>query len=163
MRDQTSADIKRRMPTERVEIVGYACWVIGRVCLLLITLPYFDFQLRVYLSASGLAIFGIGTGFIGLGVARKSDKRMAAMASLEFYEKIAVIENYINYIRSGPNVVSEAIYNDIKAAKQLKRYVKPEVEEELNRKIQELIDIALQGSPYGNLVSRLQDVQKEDC
>ena len=43
----------------RVEIVGYACWVIGIISLLLVLLPYFDIGVRIYLSASGLAIFGI--------------------------------------------------------------------------------------------------------
>ena len=85
------------------------------------------------------------------------------MANLEFYEKMAVVENYISLVNPDSNVVVKAICNDIKGAKQLKKYVKPEVEQELNDKIQELINIALEKHPYGDLVSGLQEVQEEDC
>lgn len=172
MKDRARGAIKKRLPKERVEIVGYACWVIGILCLLLILLPYFDIVVRIYLSASGLAIFGIGTGFIGLGVARKSDKRMQAMANLEFYEKIAVVKSYLQKVIQSidPNdpkakeAHADRIYYDIKGARQLKEWVKdPEIEEILNNEIQSLLDKVLEGQTYEHLIKRLQQIQKEDC
>jgi len=112
--------------------------------------------------ALGASVIGVSIGFLALYVSLKSDERMKAMANLEFYEKIAMVENYIFTVKARQNVVVEAIYNDIKAAKQLKKYVNPEIEQKLDNKIQELINIALQDHPYGDLVKRLQEA-KEDC
>lgn len=37
----------------------------------------------IYIFSVGLAAFGIGTGFIGLSVARESGERMKEMAKIE--------------------------------------------------------------------------------
>jgi len=158
------------------EKAGYS--LIGFGFLVMFTTLYFQYcttveaTFRWTILSAGIGIVGIGIAMIAKGIAEvswkighESDERMKAMANLEFYEKMAVVENYKSFVShsNGQNVIVEAIYNDIKGAKQLKKYVKPEIEQELNTKIQELIDVALQGQPYGNLVSRLQDVQREDC
>ena len=158
---------------EKVEIAGYVCWAIG-LGLLVASLPCFSFdtQIRIYLITFGIAIFGIGTGFIGLGEAKKSDKRMQAMANLEFYEKIAVIESYLESVirkteQANPEVeraYANRIYYDIKGAKQLKEWVKdPEIKETLNKETQKLLDKLLEGQKYENLIKRLQQIQKGDC
>jgi len=169
MKDQKSSDIKRGSWTkERVEIVGYAAWVIGIVCLLLIPAPCFDNQSRIYLSSAGLAIFGIGTGFIGLGVAHKSSKIMAAMANLEFYEKMAVIKAYIMPMckegtEEQDKAYADKIFYDVKGAKQLEGWVKdPKIAKMFNDEIQTLIDKALAGQKHEHLIKRLQEAKK-DC
>ena len=71
-----------RIP-KRVEIAGYCCWVIGILFLILALLRNFHMQDPIYIFSVGLAAFGIGTGFIGLSVARESGERMKEMAKIE--------------------------------------------------------------------------------
>ena len=108
-----------------------------------------------------LALFSLGLALVSITLSLRSYDRTEAMANLEFYEKIAVIENYITAAKSKQSVVVEAIYNDIKGAKQLKKYVDPEIEQKLDNKIQELIGIASQDALYGDLVKKLQTIQGE--
>lgn len=42
-------------------------------------LPFLRIQEPIYCLSLGVAIFGVGTGFIGLSVARKAGKRMKAV------------------------------------------------------------------------------------
>lgn len=115
------------------------------------------------------AIASMGIGLVSLSVAAyaylqslQSDARMQDMANLEFYEKIAVLEYQIYNVRNCQDVVVENIYNDIKGAMQLRKHVDPRIKQELDNKIRELIDVALEGQPYANLVKRLQDLLQED-
>ena len=163
---KTMAKIDSKVKVERA---GYACWAIG-IALMLV---YRD--LTVYLFSVGIAVFGIGTGFIGLGEARKSDKRMAAMANLEFYEKIAVIESYLQQViqRSTPSdpeaakAYADRIYYDIKGAKQLEKWMKdPNIKRTFYEEIQRLLDTALKIKTQEDLIKRLQQILqilKEDC
>lgn len=149
-----------------VQKIGYSIGLFGLAIAVFFTIPTISEWKPIDNTTGiswGISLVAIALALIALGIASDSDKRMAAMANLEFYEKMAVVENYKAFVNLGRSLVVEAIYNDIKGAKQLKKYVNPEIEQELNKKIQELIDIARQKQSYGNLISRLQDVQKEDC
>jgi hypothetical protein len=162
MKDCVGTAIKRALSRIKVEILGYICWAIGIVLMLV------HLDLRAYLFSVGIAAFGVGTGFVGLGVARKSDKRMAAMANLEFREKMAMIQQYImDMSESGTDEWNKAyadrIFYDLKGAKQLEEWVKdPEIRKTLNDGIQTLIDKVLAGQKHEHLIKRLQQA-KEDC
>lgn len=133
----------------------------GGICTLIPQLiPALSEPWDISMLGLGLTFIALAIALISLRIAEKSGERMRAMANLEFNEKIAVIETYIARVKAKQNVVVEAVYNDIKAAKQLKEYVKHEIEQELNKKIQELIDIAKQ-KRLKELEHRLQDLQKE--
>jgi len=114
-------------------------------------------------------IVGIGIGLVSIAIAdfawmvsTESDDRMKAMANLEFYEKIAVIETHIANVRKGDPIVVGTVYNDIKAAMQLKKWVNPTIKQQLDDKVHELINVALAGQ-HAALVRQLQNMQQEDC
>lgn len=133
-------------------------------------------------SILGLTIAGISIQIarVSIQIARDSDKRMAAMANLEFHEKIAVMEAYISDIlRSGlsqetateetqivekiRSANAERIYYDIKGAKQLKKYVDAGINEKLNQEINKLIETAkCCNEQYKELIVKLDQLKKED-
>lgn len=115
-----------------------------------------------------LAVFSVGVSIISLGIAilalyysQKSDKRMQAMADLEFYEKIAVIENYLFAIKNHQTFAADAVYYDIKAAMQLIRYASTDAKTLLKSKIQQTIGNASQCPTCINVVQKLQELLKE--
>jgi len=77
--------INRKISTPHpIEIVGYICWGLGIISLIL-ALPsfaIFNINSPIPLWASGLAIFGIGTGLIALGVSKRASKRMERIDKL---------------------------------------------------------------------------------
>ena len=111
----------------------------------------------------GLSLIGIAIAAIALMVSTESDDRMKAMANLEFYEKIAVIEAHIAHVGNRCPIVVGTVYNDVKAAMQLKKWVNPTIKRQLDEKVQELISVALTDQPYAELVIQLQKVLQEDC
>jgi len=120
----------------------------------------------------GIGIIAFVVGAMSMKISTESDKRMKAMANLEFYEKIAVIQGYLeNAIRTNSPSNPEAdrayadrIYYDIKGAKQLEEWVKdPNIKQTLNEEIQRLLDKVLAGQTYEYLIKRLQQIQRENC
>lgn len=117
----------------------------------------------------GVGAIGVGVGIYSTGVARDSDKKMSSLANLQFYEKMAVIESYMQAVAESyvpPNDESRAafasrIFNDIKGAKQLSQYVDPKLKEELDSKIQKLITRTSNLQPYVELVERLRELQED--
>ena len=172
MKDCVRKTIEKVRSKETLEIVGYSCWIIGIVLMLV------HLNLYAYLFSVGIATFGIRTGFIGLGIAKQSrriasqsDDRMQAMANLEFHEKKAVIEAYISDIYKARSKIEEAldahakrIYHDVKGAKELKNYVDPQLRTQLDEEINKLKNIANEEpTKYKELIEKLTQLQKEDC
>lgn len=170
-----------RAMAEMLDPVGRICWVLGIITILVAAFaPALEPTLQLSLTALGLAMFGIGTGFIGLSVARKSDERMVAMANLEFYEKIAVIEAYISDIYGSDlrkqtsaeeeerrkrifGAHADRIYHDIKGAKQLNKYVDPEIKNKLKKEIDRLKNLASKDpQKYKELIENLTKLQEEE-
>jgi hypothetical protein len=118
----------------------------------------------------GVGAIGLGVGIYSTGVARDSDKKMNSLANLQFYEKMAVVELYMQLVAESyvpPNDESRSafasrIFNDIKGAKQLSQYVDPKLKEELDNKIQKLITRTLNLQPYVELVERLRELQEDN-
>ena len=111
----------------------------------------------------GFSLVSISIAGFALSVSRESGDRMKAMANLEFYEKIGVLEYHIENVKNGNSIVVGTVCNDIRGAMQLKNYVEPTVKQRLDDKIQELIEVALGGQPYAELVRQLQQLQRDDC
>ncbi len=161
--------IKKVCSKEKVEIAGYICWVIGIFSMILSTRCPGLTILGVPLFSFGIAAFGVGTGFVGLGIARRSDKRMTAMANLEFCEKMAMVQSYIMGLSQADldqhnKAYANKIFYDLKGAKQLKGWIKdPEITKMLDSEIQHLIDKALAGKEHEHLIKRLYEVKEGDC
>lgn len=118
----------------------------------------------------GVGAIGLGVGIYSTGVARDSDKKMNSLANLQFYEKMAVIESYMqaaaeSYVPPNDesrNAFASRIFDDIKGAKQLSQYVDPKLKEELDNKIEKLITRTLNLKPYVELVERLRELQEDN-
>lgn len=151
----------RAMP----EPVGRICWYLGIVILVILVVVPVDPILQLSLTGLGLAIFGIGTGFISLSIANSSDDRMIAMANLKFYETMAVAQLYIQNL-SQPNsdewnrAYADRIHYDLKGATELEEWVKdPTLISEFNNTIQSLLDKTLEGQKHEHLARRLYEVK----
>jgi c-di-AMP phosphodiesterase-like protein len=114
------------------------------------------------------ALFSVGLALIAISLSLHSDERMTAMANLEFYEKMAMVQQYImDMSKNEPDEWNKAyadkIFYDLKGAKQLEKWVKdPNIAKMFNDEIQILIDKALAGQKHEHLIKRLQEA-KEDC
>lgn len=149
-----------------LEPIGRICWYFGIVTILLVLLLVsVDPVVELSLIALGLAFFGIGTGFISLSVSNKSDDRMIAIANLEFYEKMAVAQLYIRDMSQPDSdewkkAYADRIYYDLKGAKELEQWVKsPELKSRFNDAIQDLLNKALNGQKYEQLIKRLYEIK----
>lgn len=170
---------KRRKTNE--EKTGYGLSSFGLLVAFLTI--YFQFcttldtTIRLTILSIGIGLIGVGFTLVAKGIAETSwkissdsDKRMAAMANLEFHEKIAVVEAYISDIYIGRSEAGKAleahaarIYHDIKGAKELNRYVDPEIKNQLDEEIKKLKNIAEQEQEkYKKLIEKLKDLQKEN-
>jgi hypothetical protein len=151
--------------------ISYAIGIIGIIALLLYPLVR-----GVPLEIVGYNIVGFGVGAIGIAVgiysttvAKESDRRIAAIANLEYYEKMAVIESYIKQVneslplpdKTSKEAFANRIFNDIKGAKELEPYVKPEVKDKLNSQIIKLKSIVSGKEPWKELEDRLQELLSE--
>jgi hypothetical protein len=119
----------------------------------------------------GTGFLSISIGFLALYVSNISDRRMKAMAKLEFYEKMAMVQQYImDMSRTDPDTYTynkayaDRIFYDLKGAKQLEDWVKdPEIIKMLSDGIQKLMNKVLAEQKHENLIKRLQQIQKGDC
>jgi len=182
---------KPKRSKDNWERAGY--YLIGLGLLVMFTTLYFQFcttveaTFRWTILSAGIGIVGIGIAMIAKGIAEvswkighESGKRMEAMANLEFYEKIAVVEAYVSDIYSSDltkktpteekerrekalEAHADRIYYDIKGAKQLNKYVDPQIRNKLKEEIDKLKNIASkEAEKYKELIEKNNELQKED-
>gem|GEM_PF-5841602 len=118
----------------------------------------------------GLSCISVGLGLIAVAQGAKSDERMRAMANLEFREKIAVMNNYIDKLRPTAQKPTTAklspfdikcIEQDLRAALELKNWVRQEQSyKEFSEVLQELIGTAAEAGEE-EMCSVLQQVRDE--
>jgi len=150
-----------------LEPIGRICWYLGIVVIAVAILAFTssDIVVQISFTALGLALFGIGTGFISLGVSRKSDDRMMAIANLQLFEKMAVMQAYIQDLNQPDSeewnkAYADRIYYDLKGAKELEQWVgDPELKVKFNDTIQELLDDALKGQKHEHLIKKLYELK----
>lgn len=79
-----------------------------------------------------LGIIAIGISIIALIISFKSDKRIEALANLEFDEKLAVMASHSERIKADKSLSSiERIKNDFSAVSNLQKYANSKKKEEL--------------------------------
>lgn len=118
----------------------------------------------------GVGAIGVGVAIYSTGVARDSDRKISSIANLQFYEKMAVVESYMQLVAEsyippndeGRTAFANRIFYDIKGARQLSQYVDPRLKKELDIKIQELITKTSNLQPYTELAARLVELQQGD-
>lgn len=118
--------------------------------------------------ALGASVIGVSIGFLALHISLKSGERMQAMANLEFYEKMAMVQQYIMDL-SQPDTdewnkaYADKIFYDLKGAKQLDKYVDSKIKKELDKKIEELKrEAAEDPEKYKDLIEELTSLLEND-
>ena len=150
--------------------IGIGIALFGLAIAIFFTVPMVS-EWRVVDSATaiswGVALVSIGIAVYAIGISKGSDERMQAMANLEFYEKMAMVQQYTVDL-SQPDTdqwnkaYANKIFYDLKGAKQLEEWVKdPEIAKMLHDGIQTLIDQALAGQKHEHLIKRLQETKKD--
>ena len=137
--------------------VAIILFLIGVFCV------FSSYQLAIWDNTSwdigatslGVSLIGVSIGFLALYISLESGRRMNAMANLEYYEKMAVIENYITDIKSGKELRVGSLKYDIVSAHQLNKFVDKIIEQELDRKINELKSEVNKNEKYKNLINEL--------
>lgn len=132
-----------------------------------------------------LGIIAIGISIIAIYISIKSDKRMKALASLEFDEKLAVMASHSERIKTDKSLgFIERIKNDFSAASNLQKYADAKKKEELienyilpilktilnDEKVSgqsavataEIIDIALKYNVATDKIKSLRQILRED-
>lgn len=134
--------------------------------LVLLSAYYVDFWNDVNWNPTAV---GLGLGLISISIAvyalmtsQQSDKKMKAMANMEFLEKMAMIADYMHDIQQNKPVVPDRLYYDIRGAMHLTEYVDPEIKGNLNMKIEAMRDSVTGDPKYKQLVVRLNQLLDED-
>jgi len=117
-------------------------------------------------------VVGVGLGSVSLAAATlallistNSDKRMKAMANMEFYEKMAVLDGYVVEQGKQDQRSADRVYHDVKGALQLIEYVDPMIAGQLTDRIKEMIgtiDKSSQGGHDKELGARLKQLLEEE-
>jgi len=142
--------------------MGFAMLLVG-LCFLLVgrMQPNISSLVGYDVTNFGASAIGIGIAFFGLDIARTSDNRMKAIANLEFYEKMAMIENYLSQVRNNQNVVVKALGYDVDGVKALGKFVEPQLKKELDKKLEELeAEAKKHVPPYAELIVEIQRCRK---
>lgn len=149
----------------KLQFTGIIVGLVGVIAIVLFTIaPQEILHAAKYdVVGFGVGAIGVGVGFYSAGVAVESTGMIKSMANLEFYEKIAIVGEYLHVIDAKADIVADRIYYEIKGAWQLKKYVDPKIERELDNKINALKGKILEGQQYGELLNRIQQLQDEDC
>jgi len=149
----------------KLQLTGMIVGLVGVIAIVLFTVaPQEILHAAKYdVVGFGVGAIGVGVGFYSTGVAVESTGMIKSMANLEFYEKIAIVDEYLHAIDAKADIVADRIYHEIKGAWQLKKYVDPKIERELDNKINAMKGKILEGQQYGELVNRIQQLQDEDC
>lgn len=149
----------------KLQFTGIIVGLVGVIAIVLFTIaPQEILHAAKYdVVGFGVGAIGVGVGFYSAGVAVESTGMIKSMANLEFYEKIAIVDEYLHAIDAKADIVADRIYHEIKGAWQLKKYVDPKIERELDNKINAMKGKILEGQQYGELLNRIQQLQDEDC
>ena len=91
-------------------------------------LAWIGSNIALAILAVGLGCISAGLGLISVGLGKESDERMQAMANSEFREKMAMVAGYIgnwsNWRAREPEYRNKRIEQDLRAALELKGWVK---------------------------------------
>ncbi|MBA7499438.1 hypothetical protein ES704_02182 [subsurface metagenome] len=124
---------------------------------------------RLDVAGLGIGIISVSIASLAMNISLNSDKKVTAIADMQFYDKMAVIQTYLMKISPEDSdeynrAYADRIFYDLKAAKQLEKWVSsPEIAKMLDGEIQNLMDKTLSGQKYEHLVKRLQQVKEGDC
>ena len=124
----------------RIFLFGGIVGVIG-IILLIVGIIILIFH-RDYIP--GIAIASLGLSLIAIGIANKSERRMEALTYLNFYEKMAMLENYMGDFcgKDGFETLLKKLIYDIKAESALKPWADRESLEKLITSLIQIIECA---------------------
>jgi len=137
----------------RLQYVGVTVVVIGIVALTLYSIagPQIKETLTYDLVGFGVGAIGTGVGIIAISIAKESDKRMAAMADLQFDQALSALVDY-----SEPAESWRDMYYHARGALQLAPWATEEKKRELKRVLKEVMRQAQADKETGGLVSEIK-------
>lgn len=137
----------------RLQYVGVTVVVIGIVALTLYSIagPQIKETLTYDLVGFGVGAIGTGVGIIAISIAKESDKRMAAMADLQFDQALSALVDY-----SEPAESWKDMYYHARGALQLAPWATEEKKRELKRVLKEVMRQAQADKETGGLVSEIK-------
>lgn len=115
---------------------------------------------NIALFSIGLAIVPFGVAIISIGVSTRSDEKMTALAELNFVEKHAMLQQYINEFKYQNFDNIHRCKLDLKATLEIKDWIDPEKKEKLIKDVIKLIGGALSNQYYFDL-ERVKPFLKE--
>ncbi len=116
----------------------------------------------------GIAIISISLGAFGMNASQQSDKKMEAMAKMQYYTRMANLHSVMKDLSpDGSNEYHEAhakhILFDLKATKQLAEWMGEKEQTETNEIINNLIDKTLDGQEHEQLIKSLLEAKEDGC
>lgn len=139
----------------RLQYVGVTVVVIGIVALTLYSIagPQIKETLTYDLVGFGVGAIGVGVGIIAIGIAKESDKRMEAMADLQFDQALSPLVDYYEDIDSWYN-----IYYHARGALRLAPWATEERKRDIKRVLTGVIRQAQADQETGGLVSKIKEL-----
>jgi hypothetical protein len=137
----------------RGEAIGIPLVILG----LLLIFAAFIFALTglqgIPLLEVGLGSTSVGLGFIAMGIATNSDRRMEAMADLHFDEKLVVMRRY----HAQPGTSRKDVLYDARAALRMAHWAGASTKRDFRNELTGIIQVA-QSANDAQLVRDLQDL-----
>ena len=119
-----------------------------------------EYPLSFFCVTLGFAILSIGLAFNAIDIANDSNKKMEALANLNFIEKHAMLQQYINEFKCQNFDNIHKCELDLKATLEIKDWIDPEKKEKLIKDVIKLIGGGLSNQYYFDL-ERVKPFLKE--
>ncbi len=107
-----------------------------------------------------LGLFSLGLGATALGSSAHSDKRMQAIADLEFDEKLATMSRYLEEHQRYGRFYDD-VYFDIRATLRLEKWASDQSKKDFKEDFQKVIDLAGSKGINTELAERFKKLWKE--
>lgn len=141
----------------RLQYIGVTVIIVGIAALIVHSIagPQIKETLTYDLVGFGIGAIGVGVGIIAIGIAKESDKRMEAMADLQFDQALSALVDYYEDKNSWYNMCYHA-----RGALHLAPWATEEKKRELKRVLTEVIRQAKAEKETG-LVSAIEQLWSE--
>lgn len=139
----------------RLQYIGVTVVIVGIAALIVHSIagPQIKETLTYDLVGFGIGAIGVGVGIIAIGIAKESDKRMEAMADLQFDQALSALVDYYEDKNSWYNM-----YYHARGALHLAPWATEEKKRELKRVLTEVIRQAKAEKETGGLVSAIEQL-----
>jgi len=139
----------------RLEYIGVTVVIVGIAALIVHSIagPQIIQNLTYDLVGFGAGTMGVGVGMIGIGMAQESNKRMEAMAGLQFDQALSALVDYFEPAESWKDK-----YYHARGALRFTPWATEEMKREIKRVLIEVKRQAQADKDTGGLVSKIEEL-----